>query len=94
MKRFVHPLLLLLARVTEKELVQMVEYLKAENRVLWNKLPKRIDVTPAERAKLLKLGVRLGSKIKEVITIVHSTVARLAPVVDHNLQSSRRLRVT
>jgi putative transposase len=71
MKRFVHPLLLLLARVTEKELVQMVEYLKAENRMLRNKLPKRIEVTPAERAKLLKLGVRLGSKIKEVISIVH-----------------------
>ena len=77
MKRFVHPLLLLLARATEKELVQMVEYLKAENRMLRSKLPKRIDVTPAERAKLLKLGVPLGSKIKEVISIVHSrTFAR------------------
>jgi len=28
-------------------------------------------VTPAERAKLVKLGVRLGSAIKELITIVH-----------------------
>ena len=71
MKRFVHPLLLLLARATQKELVQMVEYLKAENRMLRSRLPKRIEATPAERAKLLKLGVRLGSKIKEVITIVH-----------------------
>ena len=71
MKRFVHPLLLLLARATEKELVEMVEYLKAENRMLRSRLPKRIEATPAERAKLLKLGVRLGSKLKEVITIVH-----------------------
>jgi putative transposase len=71
MKRFVHPLLLLLARATDKDLVQLVKYLKTENRILRNKLPKRIEVTPAERAKLLKLGVRLGSKIKEVITIVH-----------------------
>ena len=71
MKRFVHPLLMLLARATEKELVQIIEYLKAENRILRNKLPKRIEVTPAERARLLELGVRLGSKIKEVITIVH-----------------------
>ena len=71
MKRFVHPLLLLLARATEKELVQMIEYLKAENRILRSKLPKQIDVTPAERERLLKLGVRLGSKIKEVINIVH-----------------------
>lgn len=71
MKRFVHPLLLLLARATEKELVQMIEYLKAENRILRNKLPKRIEVTAAERARLTKLGVRLGSAIKQVITIVH-----------------------
>ena len=40
-KRFIHPLLLLVARATEKEgLVQMVEYLKAENRLLRAKLPK------------------------------------------------------
>jgi putative transposase len=71
MKRFVHPLLLLLARATEKELVQMVEYLKAENRMLRSRLPKRIEATPAERARLLKLGARLGSKLKEVISIVH-----------------------
>jgi putative transposase len=71
MKRFLHPLLLLLARATEKELVQMVEYLRTENRVLRGKLPGQIDVTPAERAKLLKLSLRLGSKLKDVITIVH-----------------------
>ncbi len=47
MKRFVHPLLLLLARATQKELVQMVEYLKAENRMLRSRLPKRIEATPA-----------------------------------------------
>ena len=61
---------MLIARTTEKELVKMVEYLKTENRILRNKLPKRIEVTPAERDKLVKLGSRLGSKIKEVITIV------------------------
>jgi len=65
------PLLMLLARATEKDLVLYIEYLKAENRILRNKLPKRINVTPAERAKLVKLGVRLGSAIKDLITIVH-----------------------
>ena len=71
MKRFIHPLLLLVARATEKEFVQMVEYLEAENRILRNTLPKRINVAPAQRATLLKLGVCLGSAIKHVITIVH-----------------------
>jgi putative transposase len=57
----------------------MVEYLKAENRILRSKLPKQIQVTPAERAKLLKLGNRLGGKIKELITIVSPrTFARWA----------------
>ncbi|MBN2216856.1 MAG: hypothetical protein JW719_05735 [Pirellulales bacterium] len=65
MKRFLHPLLLLLARATEKELFQMVEYLKAENRILRQKLPKQIEVTPAERARLIKLGARLGSRLKD-----------------------------
>jgi putative transposase len=68
MKRFVHPLLMLLAHATEKELVQIIEYLKAENRILRNKLPKRIEVTPAERSRLLELGTRLGSKIKNLAT--------------------------
>ena len=71
MTRLMHPLLLLLARATENELVLYIEYLKAENRMLRSKLPKRICVTPAERAKLMKLGLRLGSTIKELITIVH-----------------------
>lgn len=61
---------MLLDRATENELVQIIEYLKAENRILRKKLPKRIDVTPAERARLLELGIRLGSTIKEVITLL------------------------
>jgi putative transposase len=71
MKRIIHPLLLLLARATEKELVRYIEYLKAENRIMRSKLPRQISVTQAERAKLVQLGQRLGSAIKELITIVH-----------------------
>lgn len=71
MPRLIHPLLMLVAQATEKDLVLYIEYLKTENRILRSKLPKRIQATPAERAKLIKLGVRLGSAIKELITIVH-----------------------
>ena len=67
----IHPLLMLIARATGRDLVLYIEYLKAENRILRSKLPKRVNVTPAERAKLAKLGVRLGFAIKELITIVH-----------------------
>ncbi len=79
MTRTLHPLLYLLAQATEKDLVMHIEYLKAENRILRSKLPKRITVTTAERARLVKLGVRLGSAIKELISIVHPrTFARWA----------------
>jgi hypothetical protein len=40
---------MVLARATQAELAQMVDYLKTENRILRSKLPKRVDVTPAER---------------------------------------------
>src|SRR5262249_19007863 len=47
-----------------------VEYLQVENRILRAKLPKRIEVTATERQTLLRFGKKLGSKIREVITIV------------------------
>jgi hypothetical protein len=58
------PLLLLIARFTNKAQAQVIEFLLTENRSLRSKLPKRIEVTPAERAKLVKLGKPLGSKLK------------------------------
>jgi putative transposase len=60
----------MIAKFTNKELAHLVEYLLAENRCLRSKLPKRIEVAPAERAKLIKLGKPLGSKLKDIISIV------------------------
>jgi len=48
----------------------MVEYLKAENRILRAKLPARVAITPQEKNRLVRLGTALGSSIKELITIV------------------------
>jgi putative transposase len=39
MAKFFHPLILLLARATQAEMAQMVDYLKSENRILRSKLP-------------------------------------------------------
>ena len=71
MKKIIHPLLLLIAKATEKEATKYIEYLKAENRILRSKLPKRVVVTESEKATLIKLGEKLGTAIKELITIVH-----------------------
>lgn len=70
MPRFMHPLLLMLVSFANQELARVVEYLLAENRCLRSKLPKRIEVTPAEQVKLVKLGKPLGSKLKDIISIV------------------------
>ncbi len=70
MSKIFHPLLIMLAGCTEKELARQVQYLTEENRILRAKLPKRITVTSEERRSLLKFGKPVGKAIKELITIV------------------------
>ena len=60
----------MIAEATDRQLARMVQYLKAENRVLRSKLAKRVDVTPREKQTLLKYGEPLGAKIRELIAIV------------------------
>ena len=44
-KRYDHPPpVLLIAKATEKEATKYIEYLKAENKILRSKLPKRVEV--------------------------------------------------
>jgi len=70
MTRALQSLFVLLATATDRQLAKYVEYLKAENRVLRDRLPKRITLTPRERNRLVKAGRPLGSAIKDLITIV------------------------
>jgi hypothetical protein len=69
MASIVHPLLTLLASLTRQELAQQIAYLKAENKMLRSKLPKRIDLSVQEKRTLIKHGKKLGARIKELITI-------------------------
>jgi putative transposase len=50
--RLLNPLFALLGAATDPQLARMVEYLKAENRILRDKLPRRIAVTKQERNRL------------------------------------------
>ena len=70
MAKLLHPLFFLLAYATDKQLAKYLEYLKVENRILRNKLPKRITITLAERKQLIKHGKPLCKAIKDLITIV------------------------
>jgi putative transposase len=46
----------------------MVEYLKAGNRILRGKLPRKLTVTARERSRLLRFGAALGSAIEDLVT--------------------------
>lgn len=70
MTRALQSLFVLLAAATDRQLAKYVEYLKAENRVLRDRLPKRIILTPRERNRLVKAGRPLGAAIRDLITIV------------------------
>lgn len=61
---------LMLANATDRELARQVQYLKTENRILRSKLRKRINVTAAERQRLLKYGKPLGKALRDLISIV------------------------
>jgi hypothetical protein len=56
MAKGLHPLLMVLARATDRGLARMVDYLKAEHPILRARLPKRIVTAPAERARLVRVG--------------------------------------
>jgi putative transposase len=70
MRNIFHSFMLVLTRVTKRDLARQVQYLKIENQILRSKLPQRITVTVRERNRLMKFGKPLGSAIRELITIV------------------------
>jgi putative transposase len=55
-------LLAILACSSRQEMARQIQYLKFENQILRSKLPKRITVTAAERAQLVKAGRKCSSK--------------------------------
>ena len=70
MAKIFHPLLALIASVTDRELAKFVEYLKEENKILRARIPGQIHTKPSEREQLIKFGKGLGRAIEELITIV------------------------
>ncbi|WP_437186796.1 integrase core domain-containing protein [Planctomicrobium sp. SH668] len=65
-----HPLLALIASVTDRELAKYIQFLKEENRILRARVPGQIHTRKDERERLLKFGKALGRAIEELITIV------------------------
>ena len=70
MRILFHRLVEVLAGSSVSALRQQVQYLKAENQVLRSRLGERVKVTPQERARLVKYGVRLGTALATIVSIV------------------------
>ena len=73
----IRPLLAVLASLTQRDLARQLLFLKEENRILPSRLSTRIRVTPSEKLRLIKLGLDLGVKLRNLISIVsYSTFRR------------------
>ncbi|QDU39645.1 Integrase core domain protein [Maioricimonas rarisocia] len=88
--RLIHRLLVLIATATDRELAQALQYLKVENRILRDRLPKAIRVTPAERRQLLRFGTPLGTAISDLITIVTPRTFRRWVTADNSTDATSR----
>src|SRR5262245_56467643 len=71
MARLLQPLLLYLSIASDRELARQVQFLMEQNRILREKLPNRITVTPQQRRRLLKFGRGLKRPvIRELLSVV------------------------
>jgi putative transposase len=59
-----------LAGSGQSDLRQQNQYLRAENQILRSKIAGPVRVTPAERARLVRLGKPLGPAVQSLVTIV------------------------
>lgn len=85
MTRILHPLLALLACATRQELARQVAYLKEENRILRDRLPKRLVATDKEKRRLMRAGRKLGAQLKELTSFVsYQTFARWVREAENN----------
>ena len=62
--------LMLLGHLVHSRLIRQIEYLKVENQILRKKIKGRVNVTPAEKRRIIKYGLPLGGDIKKLISIV------------------------
>jgi putative transposase len=69
-RRLYQSLLVLQASAADRELARMVEFLRTENRMLRERLPGPVAVTPRQRPRLASRGRGLGCELRELVLIV------------------------
>jgi putative transposase len=94
MAALIHPLITLLASLTRQELAKQVAYLRTENRILRSKLPQRIELSNHECSQLVKHGKSLGTRIRELISVVsYSTFRRWVREMEATPKTGSRKKV-
>ena len=68
--------LTLLGQMVHADLMRQMEYLKVENEILRSKLPQQIRTTYDEKLKLIRYGMKVGGRIKKLISIVNYSTYR------------------
>jgi len=80
-----------LARATQADLRAQVQFLKAENRMLRERLPAKVPRTEPERRRLVRLGSSLGLVFREIVTIVkYETYRRWKRAVNSRKAAPKR----
>ncbi|MFH2146319.1 MAG: integrase core domain-containing protein [Candidatus Omnitrophota bacterium] len=74
--RLIHAFFELTGQLFHSDLMRQIDYLKIENKILRSKCPERVTTTADEKYLLLKFGLPLGGKIKNLINIVHYATFR------------------
>jgi putative transposase len=69
-KMMFHPFFLMLAHWVNSHLIEEIQYLKVENKILRSKIKGRVIVTAEERSRLLRFGAPLGPRLKDLVSIV------------------------
>ncbi|MDA0837672.1 MAG: hypothetical protein O3B01_29980 [Planctomycetota bacterium] len=64
------PLLIRVGKLFEKELAQENDYLRAENKILRSKLGNRIQLTENDRQILVRFGMPIRDRLRDVVSIV------------------------
>ncbi len=92
MLRLIEPLFLRLLDATHRDLARQIQYLRAENRVLRARLPRRVRLEPSEKARLVRLGRPLGLALQSLTSIVRYDTFRrwLRPRVPARRGTRRR----
>ncbi len=75
-RAIVHPFLTLLASSSRQDLAVQNRLLRADNKILRSKLPKRIEFTDQDRKTIVKHGMPLGGAIKGLLSIVSCSTFR------------------